>query len=84
MPRRRNPWPPIEPPRPGARSFTAKFAEYPFQRLSGKSERALFRGPFSLQNGANEHLLGRFTLPKNAPFDPHSDFPDSLSTHLGE
>src|ERR671920_158102 len=22
--------------------------------------------------------FGRFALPKNAPFDPHSDFPDSL------
>jgi hypothetical protein len=32
----------------------------------------------SLQNDAKWHLFGRFALPKNAPFDPHSDFPDSL------
>jgi hypothetical protein len=26
----------------------------------------------------NGTIFGRFALPKNAPFDPHSDFPDSL------
>src|SRR5215217_8547733 len=50
------------------------------ERLSGKSERAPFRGPFSLHNGAKWHLFGRFALPKKAPFDSHNDFPDSLST----
>jgi hypothetical protein len=69
----------------GRRNFlelrTANFGEYPFQRLSGNSELAPFRGPLRLQNGAKRHLFGRFALPRNVPFDPHSDFPDSLSTH---
>src|SRR5215213_4113102 len=63
---------------------STKFGEYPFQRLSGKSERTPIRGYLSLQNGAKWHLYGRFALPKNAPFDPHSYFPDSLSTHSAE
>jgi hypothetical protein len=72
----------------GRRNFlelrTANFGEYPFQRQSLEgvfSELAPFRGPLRLQNGAKRHLFGRFALPRNVPFDPHSDFPDSLSTH---
>ena len=56
----------------------AKWLKSSVERLSGKSERAPFRGPFSLHNGAKWHLFGRFALPKKVPFDSHNDFPDSL------
>ena len=57
----------------------AIYQTFSLERMSGKSERAPFRGPLSLQNDAKWHHFGRFALLKNALFDPHSDFPDSFS-----
>jgi hypothetical protein len=59
-------------------------AKVELQRLSGNSERAPIHGPMSLRNGTKGHHFGRFALPRTVRCDPHNDFPDSLSTHLGE
>jgi hypothetical protein len=37
-------------------------------------------GPANLRNGAKRHHLGRFAPQKTTRSDPHSDFPDSLSS----
>jgi hypothetical protein len=59
--------------------FNSKMAKVQLQRLSGNSyTRAPIRGPLILRNAAKWHPFGRFALPKNALFEPHSEFPDSL------
>src|SRR5215213_5156644 len=63
-----------------SRSYSPKCVE----RLSGNSEGAPFRGPAGLRNGVQGTLFRRFALPTNAPSDPSSYFPDSLSTTFGE
>jgi hypothetical protein len=52
------------------------------ETVSENSEQAPFRGPLRLQNGAKRHLYGRLTLPRNVPFDPHSDFPETVSGRI--
>src|SRR5215204_5774626 len=64
-------------------SYPTKWLKSSVERLSGNSESAPLRGPTSLLNGANEHLFWPLAPPKDARSDPHSDFPDSLSTHSG-
>jgi len=54
------------------------FRGFYFQRLSGNSEGAPFRGPAGLRNGVQGTLFRRFALPRNARSNPSSYFPDSL------